>query len=545
MKKLIDFLKRLKSVLISLLVCLFVGLLVLLAFTFKSNHGFKPSVYNYGSYLSPKIIQKIKTNYNYKVFNDINEFSVAINNKKTVGGVGSDFQTAQLIIEDKLKKFDFTTLFDTDKNTNLIDQLKQIYLPNVITHLQEYDNKILNIIKKQYPDKLLNNTEYDIDGDKKPDHFWEYIIPYYIQDKVIAYNVNKEFRPYLKLTEDEIENGIEFKDNSWETIIKTLKQHNYRVFAWNNAYYDNMMIGAFYNDYKKPGSWLDKNQNLKPFDEQNYESAIKGFESFVKDETGFDLKNTKRNFLIGDGLELANSVIEPRLERADVAVMYNGDAIDAYYSSDNFANAPDGYIRFIRPKNNFLLMDGWIQTKELTDQQSLEFTKVIAENIYPNISVKNPYQKRYFNLEKGFILEVANYFKENGFESKNTELQNSINSWTTQILQTQDDTEIQKLIDQFYQLYMDNEDEISEYLSEIFFDSENSQIINFDYINYTPIIKEVYDFIKKWYFGSDEFAIQLFEQPEPSTEYKTHLYQIIDSKLRTKISKYYYELTKS
>ncbi|SGA22905.1 Uncharacterised protein [Mycoplasmopsis arginini] len=55
---------------------------------------------------------------------------------------------------------------------------------------------------------------------------------------------------------------------------------------------------------------------------------------------------------------MLNHLIEPKEGRSDSAVIYNGDALDAYYSKDNFASVEDGLIRFIRPKYNYLLMDG-------------------------------------------------------------------------------------------------------------------------------------------------------------------------------------------
>ncbi|PPJ44556.1 hypothetical protein C0075_25890, partial [Rhizobium sp. KAs_5_22] len=75
------------------------------------------------------------------------------------------------------------------------------------------------------------------------------------------------------------------------------------------------------------------------------------------DGTGFDIKDNKHISFIGDGLEIVNNIINPTRPDVNVAIMYNGDAIDAYYGSDNFPDVvEDGEIRSIKPKHNLLLV---------------------------------------------------------------------------------------------------------------------------------------------------------------------------------------------
>ncbi|MHA3880492.1 hypothetical protein [Metamycoplasma hominis] len=82
-------------------------------------------------------------------------------------------------------------------------------------------------------------------------------------------------------------------------------------------------------------------------------------------------------------------------------------------------------------------------------------------------------------------------------------------------------------------------------MSDAFANSEIGSISNFDYVSYTPTEKIIYDFIKKWYFGSNKVAISIFDQPESNNNYQVFSYPIIDNNLRTKIITYYYEKTKS
>ncbi|EPL05696.1 spermidine/putrescine ABC transporter substrate binding domain protein, partial [Chlamydia psittaci 02DC14] len=44
----------------------------------------------------------------------------------------------------------------------------------------------------------VNPIAYDADGDGKPDYFYEYLVPYFIQDKLIVYNTNTKYKPHLK-----------------------------------------------------------------------------------------------------------------------------------------------------------------------------------------------------------------------------------------------------------------------------------------------------------------------------------------------------------
>ncbi|QJR44424.1 hypothetical protein [Mycoplasma miroungirhinis] len=535
--------KKILGFFITIILSIFSILSVTFAVTIKLQTGYKPSIYNYGSYLQPSIINELKSKYNYKVFNDINEFTTALNNEKAIAGVGSDFQAAQLIIDDKIKKIDFKSLFNIEGN--VLDGLEHIFRKEIIEHLKIYDDYILQLITTKYPHKLLSDkNSYDVDGDKKADHFWEYVIPYYSQDKVIAYNIDNTFRPHIKLTDEEKENGIDFKDKSWFGIMKTLKEHGYTNFGWNNAYYDNLMIGAFYEDFKNPGSTIDKQTNqLKQFDFSNYKQAIDSFNNFVKDTTSYDIRDTKHNFLIGDGLELLNTLIEPKFNKADAAILYNGDAIDAYYSSDNFGNTPDGNIRFIRPKNNYLLVDVWIQAKSLTDKQSKDFILELKNTLYNGLDVKESVDE----IQKRYEIAYLDTLKTLINESQKQPLKNSVEEQIFNILNENniDNNLSVEIINQIWNLHNEDEEAWEDQFSDAFSDIKYTEIINFNYINYTPTLQSTYNFIKKWYFGTDDVAIQLYNQPNQSNDYNVYIYQIIDTQLRTAISTYYYKSIKS
>ena len=200
---------------------IFVALIALFSwiFTTKFSNGYRPSIFNYESYLSPKIIKKIKQNYNYKEFKEINEFSQALNAERAIAGVGSDFQAAQLIIDNKIKKLDFTQIYGNGAND--WNKRKLLYRKEIVDHMLKFDKLIYDKIKnkqvKNPKAKILNATEYDIDGDNKPDHFYEYIVPYYSQDKGIAYTLNKDFRQHLNT--QNLESKLKNKNLDWDEIM--------------------------------------------------------------------------------------------------------------------------------------------------------------------------------------------------------------------------------------------------------------------------------------------------------------------------------------
>lgn len=122
-----------------------------------------------------------------------------------------------------------------------------------------------------------------MDFDDKPDYIWEYIVPYYSQDKGIAYNLDNSIGSHLKKL-DELKEELEDKSTklSWDQIINVLKEHNYERFAWTDSYYDNLMIGSIYQNNIEYNKITDK----------NYKNAINYFVDFVEKVSGNSIQNT-------------------------------------------------------------------------------------------------------------------------------------------------------------------------------------------------------------------------------------------------------------
>lgn len=586
--------KRIFKVLSIYLLIFLIALAFLGGLLFKLTNHYRPSIYNYESYLAPDIVNNIKKNYNYKEFKEINEFTQALTQDKAIAGVGSDFQTAQLILDKKIKKINFEKVFGD--GTNNWENRKKFFTTNVQNHLESFDTLIYNKLSLMTEDDL-KKIGFEIDKEKNQwrsfetkqkhgnewDHFADYIIPYYIQDKGIAYNINKDSRPNLDI--DKAQNALENLDLpiTWTEIFSILKDNQYQRVAWTNAFIDNLMIGAMNYKSETPEEWkktftYEGKGKLFNFNDDNYKLAIDSFIDFVKQSSGHSIKNTEFNYLSGDGLELLNYLIEPKSGRSDSAVIYNGDALDAYYSQDNFASVEDGLIRFVRPKYNYILMDGWILSHKLSEEDTNNFLEVLKENIYHNnklVHEHNDLNKALNVLENQFIIKLKSYITDEMKQSALETLESIFNNDKEEIIKVLEENPKYNNLGQDYWHNFDNwvkeidnfinnnEDNNWEWLiivrnnsdngysifedafNESFADIELAEIANFDYISYTPADSLTYNFIEKWYFGNDETAKDIFAQPSTNENYFLFTYPIIDNNLRTKIASYYFETTKS
>ncbi|VEU78933.1 Uncharacterised protein [Metamycoplasma arthritidis] len=536
--------RKLTKILLVFLPIIIVFIVFISFLTIKLSGGYRPSIYNYESYLAPEIKNKLKQNYNYKEFKEVNEFTQALNAEKAIAGVGSDFQAAQLIIDNKIRKIDFTKIFN--ENANSWEYRKKLFRPAIVKHMEAFDRYIYDAIaNKKHPKARILDQEkktYDVDGDGKADHFYDYIIPYYSQDKGIAYNTNKSTRPHLDTEAATKELANQNGKLNWLEIVEILKKYNYKRFGWTNAYYDNLMLGA-----------INKNvSNYNQITEENYKEYIDSFVDFVKKATGANIKDTDLNFMSNDGLELLNHLIEPKAKRSDAAVLYNGDALDAYYSRDNFDSVQDGNVRFIRPKNNYILMDVWIISQGLSDKDTNTLLQTLKENVYANNNVNSTLQSSLKTIEDKFFEEFKKHLTEDVVEFEKARLKSSYANDTNL-------DNILKEVDEFRKALIDNNYEkilelrnskykyFHKFFQDVFDQSEVPEIANFNYISYTPTDSLFYEFIKKWYFANDKIALEIYSQFNDGeiAGYKLLPYPIIDTNLRTKIVAYYYEKTRS
>ena len=552
------------SILMAFLFIIFIWILII-----RVSNPFKVSIYNYESYLSRSVISKIKTEYSYHTFSEINEFTKAINNNKAVAGVGSDHQIAQLVIEGKVKKLNLNKVFDLpselkddEKNNDpnkrflLKQRIYELYEPILRNHLDAYEEKIYELIKQINPKNEIKRYRngnlitpylyyenqdtnsgrilgFEADSKEGIDHFYQFLIPYLLQDKVIAYNKNPKYRPNIKNVE-QIASNLQGK-TKWLEIIQTLVQkHNYSYTNWTNSYLDNAMIGQFYATEENKENFINHNK-VSEITEDNYKKIFDYFLEFVQKSTGYSIKDTRHNKLTTDGLELVNDIIEPKPSKPDISIMYNGDSLDSYYANDNFANLEDRKeIDIVRPKNNYLLLDAWMVSNNVNDQQTDKLMNFLKENAFTGYKWKEKeFEQAYFKtiyeqLIKDFP-ERKDEFLEALFKNKNADTP----------IDVEDNIESEK----FKKIY----DEFRDVFSENF--GFNHAIDNFNAVNYTPPYFEMNKFIKKYYFRKEGFeedkkANEIFEISNKNGVIH-QIYQPINLKLRTAIIDYYYNKTKS
>lgn len=451
----------------------------------KSYFPFKPVIYNYEAYISDQGRDVINKDFNYREFGDVSEFTKAIEDNRTIAGVGSDFQIARLAQKGRLQKIDYSKLFPNWELTKVFAQpenyqdlslsekqefvnkkrkaFEEIFRPEIVEHIDKYDQFMK---EADNPEKDL-----DVDNDGIKDRFWEFFIPYYTQDKVIAYTIGDyesdgkrvNLRDFQKNWSPEFrksiqEKGLKFEDQSLAGIGKTLRKNGYSFFEWTEAMRDNLLIGG-----------EKTNQYGTIITEKNYKSLVDGFINYIGDISGFDYTNLRHNVFKTSGLDLANSVIDPSLNQ-DVGFLYNGDALDAHYSKDNYEELEEeNTIAIIRPKNNLTLLDGWI----------------ILKNTSPELTDK-VYNSLYEGIFKGEELEFDELVDAAKSEVEFNYVQNS----ETEKFETKKGKGFK-------------------------FDYESLPVLaNFDYINYTPSFKKSFEFFKKFYFNDAVATVRETEDGE-------------------------------
>ncbi|VEU78268.1 type 2 periplasmic-binding domain-containing protein [Mycoplasmopsis columbinasalis] len=376
------------------------------ALSYKVSAPFKPSFYNYKQYISDEVRDVISKHFDFKEFDTLNQFTNAILTRKAVAGIGSDSQAVTLIQKGQLQKLNFHKLFpqliseEETKDDNLVAQkLKSVYSESVWEHLQAYDK-----------DLTVDDTGKKYDGPQR--HLWQYFVPYFVQDMVVAYNpakvlnrknkgsvaydANMDFKQIYefdrKIISDLISteqqndpkwNGREF---SLYSILKVLRANGFENMEATDAVRDNMVYGsAFKKDANNNYTDIYQTGEADNFSSQtsysSFKQLIDQYKDLIESATGYSLQDPHINF-IGSGGELVDKISDPTTA-IDFGTIYNGDAFDAYFANDNHSNARDGQIRYLRPKNNLVLVDGFIIVNGIND----EFTEKayeVAKNSFIN-----------------------------------------------------------------------------------------------------------------------------------------------------------------
>ncbi|WP_322961139.1 hypothetical protein RRG43_01480 [Mycoplasmopsis cynos] len=417
-----------------------VGISVLCAIAVtKITTKFKPSFFNYKSYMSEQNINKINETFDYKEFDEINEFSNALINNKAAAGIGSEFLAAELVKKHLIGKIDYSVLLNLPELSGYLeyDSLNEKIKQNKFTNEQEKAKiiakfnivkqkkiKIKQLVKLSLRKEIWNHiNKYKLQNN---DELWEYFYPYFSQDMVIAYNIKKvplkKSNNYGAIDFSKYKN--KFKNNDIKdplaiiNVLKILSENNYDKWYITDAIRDNLLYGSAY--WPLPNSRTEKNftGNVSNADDNNnqvYKILIDSFADLIKDGTGYEIKDNKHITFKGDGLEIVNDLINPARPDVNASILYNGDAIDAYYGSDNFPNVVgDGEIRGIKPKQNILLLDGYVVSSGLAKENASKYTKTVSQSIFSgSLDIIQSYKEL---RSKGLVNDILNIKDDSKFE---------------------------------------------------------------------------------------------------------------------------------
>ncbi|NQZ65755.1 MAG: hypothetical protein HRT99_00875, partial [Mycoplasmatales bacterium] len=330
--------------------------------------------YNYVDYMAKSNVDLIKESFTYSEFPDLPDLEQAINDKKIISGVGSDYFNSSLAGKGKISKIDFSKIFGITKDKSQWEtELKKIYTDETFKLLDSFPLYKLDSNGKKIMDND-NQPVTDIDDDNKSDKLWEYMIPYFIQNKLIAINPFKvTSKPgqenSLKILKEGDQNSIDnlFPKKTYKGILDKLNNIGFNKLIINDYMRDNLMIGSendngtiFTGEIKS----LDEAKNhlnglKKSFSSFGAPNDISWIESGV-DSLSSLLPNWKNNSFS---------------KNADVAMIYNGDALYAHNGGGSDDESNKNKIRFIIPENPTFLLDGIIIPKYL-EKSKLETDKI-------------------------------------------------------------------------------------------------------------------------------------------------------------------------
>ncbi|MGL4343313.1 MAG: hypothetical protein ACRCRZ_01995 [Metamycoplasmataceae bacterium] len=307
--------------------------------SFKMANPYKPAIYNYAQYVNPIQISKIQKNYSYKEYKSVEDFEYAIENNKAIGGVTSDYAIVNLIKNNTIQKIDFKNNFD-------IEDPRDFYTKVVNDQLSYYD-------------QFLKGVDNDHDG--KDDKMYEYVIPYFINNKVFAYNTNK-------IQKEEID--FSTTPLTHENILKIFQENKAKIFSWTNNKIENAIVG------------FEKEQNISTqITNNNYKTLVNNFANILKQGTSYNINDSQHNIFETDSDVLLQNVINPD-NSIQVAYLYNGDALDAYYSEDNFSTVTQGTIKMIRPTNSLSILDAFVVSNSISKEDKNNLIKDVKTSLF-------------------------------------------------------------------------------------------------------------------------------------------------------------------
>ncbi|GAA5414650.1 hypothetical protein [Ureaplasma ceti] len=449
---------------------------------------------NFQAYMSPELMNTLQKKYdiNWAYYGTNAEIPTYVNNKTFALQVATNNMAAQLALQGKIQRIDWSKfhLWNNQTNspvTNYWD-LKGVVTP-VIWNLCEQVAQECGI--KGY--------------DHHEGNLLEYSIPYFLQDFVFAYrgpkikslNSDSSFYDIFKyITDSKIKNNRFLGGNSkvmmvkdarteWD-VAKLIREVKNNVpdeqininpgWGYNSSYNANEPISKTNERWINHHGWtMKKGVQAKRNDAPDINWLIKQYETISNFYKGLNPNTITLNT---NSSPILNKLASNQIKGA---FLYNGDAVYSAAGGDNASNTPNlpefgkdcnpqNEFHFIMPKQNFLAMDG-ITIDSYTQGQQLQKVYQIAYDVslsglptYKVNSKGQPVGKNGQVLTEAEQKNPANYVVEN----------------------------------KSY-MAMGDEDKDGNYTF--------GSMQNFDFVNYTPCYQNLLTYATKVYFGPVEADI--------------------------------------
>lgn len=322
----------------------------------------QPTFWNYEQNISPEEESNLRNDIGYNTFGDLDELEAAIYGNKVIAGISSDYQAVKLANDNIIQPIDFKLLWNLDGETpeELGPQLQKIYTPFAFEAL----------------DKAF--TLNDQGGQKR--YLWQYVLPYFIQEKVIAFDIRKGTWSEEEKVQLDTPEGINqlFDNKSYKGILNKLQTKGYHRITINDYIRDNMMIGSEIST----GGF-----NSLPTSD-SYKEYIDNFKATIENQDGFGQQITSNNVSFNtDGTAVLQDLIDPS-KYWDTAILYNGDALDAYNAIGHFPSLKDNhFVRVVFPTNPIYLTDTLIIPSYIQGDLKAQTYRAIKNYLYNNGNV--------------------------------------------------------------------------------------------------------------------------------------------------------------
>lgn len=331
----------------------------------KIAFPFKPSFYSYSSYFDEKTVEDINKKYSYKEYGDVNSFEFALENNKIIGGITSDYAIITLINEGKVsplrKKME-------QINKQIKNPWEDYFTPEAVEQMNSFNSYLdQELLRKMYGNEYGKDYIFS---------FSDFVIPYFINDKLLAYDTSKIFNE-INMPNDP------FNFNQAPTLVEALNALSGKLndiqIQWTKNERENIALGSSINN--------PENNWDTTITSQNYLELINNFANMIFEGTGASISNIKRNLFDSDSDIILNNLINPT-SKIDAAFIYNGDALDAYYGHDNFSVITDGdRLRIIRTKYTVRILDCFVISSSIDDNEQKKLLEYFNDIIFKDIFV--------------------------------------------------------------------------------------------------------------------------------------------------------------